>query len=343
MKGFPLIALLTLALSSCAIYTVEDGYGRINIPEVTGRPETRYAAILEENKNKSAEAIESAKKEAEHRAAMRREAEINEYPEDLSTLTYPHIYTPLRTNSTAEDGINTIKVLMIPLGYDAMTSSDARRILEANADVSPDFVILTGSLENQVTGAEEAGWDAVTMKGGTVLHRPLLKEAGEDAATFFITPTKDIEIAPLSFATSMPSDDEEAKAWAESVSSDEAVCDEIQRVAESLEDKERIIALSSSMPAGDDWIDFTPFRYRSSMDFPVSSYLNENGWLDAYRATHFNAETDGGITRREGEVYERLDFIYTQSLIPVYAISYPVKGLTDRTGTFALLAELLIP
>ncbi len=343
MKRLALLTAAALMLTSCAVYTAADGYGRISIPETTGRPVTKYALILEENAEKSAEAIENAKKEAEHRAAMRREAEVNEYPDDLSSLTFPNVYTPLRTNSTAADGINTIEVLLLPLGYDTFTEEDAERILAANADIAPDFVILTGSLENQVTGARAAGWDAVTLRGGTVLHRPLLKEAGEETASFFITTTKDLEIAPMSFPDSMPSSAEEAEEWAKSLESDTSEAEAIQETIQEMTDQEMLLALSSAAPSGKDWIEFTPFRYRSDLEFPVSSALAGDGWLDAYRATHFTAETDGGITRMNGEVYERLDFLYSKSMIPVSAISYPVRGLTDRTGAFALLAELLIP
>lgn len=335
--------IIAALLASCAVYTSKDGYERISIPETTGRPATKYAVILQENAEKSEEAIENAKKEAEHRAAMKREAEVNEYPDDIAMLTYPYIYTPLRTNSTAADGINVIEVLFLPLGSDPLTERDAERILLANADISPDFVILTGSLENQITGAMAAGWDAVTLRGGTILHRPLLKEASEETASFFITTTKDLEIAPLSFAAALPATGEEAGAWAKAAAADTAERDKVQSVAESMEDKEKLIAISSAEPSGEDWIEFTPFRYRSDMSFPVSSYLGSEGWIDAYRATHFTAETDGGTTRRNGEVYERLDFLYTMGMVPVSAISYPVRGLTDRTGAFAVLAELLIP
>ena len=343
MKRFFLYASLMLLLASCATYTAEDGYKKISIPETTGLPETRYEEIVRINADKSAEAIENAKKEAEHRAALRREAEVNEYPEDLSTIAFPHIYTPLRTNQTKADGINTSEVLFLPLGYESLSEDDARRILSANEDISPDFVILTGSLENQVLGAKTAGWDAVTLEGGTVLHRPLLKEASESSATFFITSTKDIEIAPLSFAASLPATGEEATLWAETLASDSTELETIKEAAEAMTDRERLIALSSASPSGEDWIEFTPFRYRSDLDFPVSGYFEENGWLDAYRATHFSAETDGGITRRNGEVYERLDFLYSSEMIPVSAISYPVRGMTDTEGTFAVLAEFLVP
>lgn len=343
MKGIAAAAAALLLLSSCATYTIADGYSHIDVPETTGRPETRYAIILQENAEKSAEAIENAKKEAEHRAAMRRDAAVNEYPEELSSLKYPHIYTPLKTNATAADGINIIQVLFLPLGTEPMSADDAERILSANSDLSPDFVILTGSLENQVLGARSAGWDAVTLRGGTVLHRPLLKEADENTAAFFITTTKDFDITPLYFQSSMPAEDEEAEEWALSLTADCTERDAVKAAVEAMDDSERIIALSSAAPSGDDWIEFTPFRYRSDLSFPVSDYFNSEGWLDAYRSTHFSAETDGGITHRNGEMYERLDFIWTDGMIPISAISYPVRGLTDRTGTFAVLAELLIP
>ena len=343
IKRALVILFSILLLSSCAVYTSREGYQRISIPETTGYPSTKYAVILQENQNKSEEAIENSQKEAEHRAALRRKAEVNEYPEDLSTLSYPHVYTPQRTNSTAPDGITVIKVLMLPLGYEPMTEADAEKILGANRDMLPDFVILTGSLENQVTGAKAAGWDAVTMEGGTVLHRPLLKTAGAESSSFFITTTKDIEIAPLSFANNMPADESQAESWALSLTNDEEELNAVKATAEAMTDKEKILALSSSQPSGEDWIEFTPFRYRSDLEFPVSTYLEENEWLDTYRASHFTAETDGGTTRKNGSMYERLDFVYTQGLIPVSVISYPVMGLTDRTGAFAVLAEILVP
>ena len=343
MRRFLLLAATVLSLASCAVYTADYGYSRIRVPETTGSPETKYARIVEENAEKSAEAIENAKKEAEHRAALRRKADVNEYPEELSSIVFPHIYTPLRTNSTDTDGINTVTVLMLPLGYGETTAEDYSRILAASSDLSPDFVILTGSLENQVNGAKAAAWDAVTLEGGTILYRPLLKEAEKNSATFFITQTKDIEIAVLSFQPELPSTAAEATAWASSLAAETEELGSVTETAEAMTDKEQLLALSSAAPSSEDWISFTPYKYRTNTSFPVSDYLQENGWLDAYRATHFSAETDGGITHRNGEVYERLDFLYSKSMLPVSAISFPVRGLTDRTGTFAVLAEFLVP
>lgn len=340
-----LLALLSLILiSGCATYTISDGYDAISIPEVTGRPVTKYAVIQEENKEKTQEAIENARKEAEHRAAMKRNAEVNEYPEDLSTIAFPHIYTPLQTNATAENGINTFQILFLPLGESKMTDEDIERVLSATSDLSPDFVILTGSLQNQVRGAQKTGWDAVTLEGGTILHRPLLKEASEKMASFFITPTKDLDIAPVYIPSSMPSESDEIPLWLERIDAASDADLAIVKAADiSMADRERIIALSSSEPLSDDWIEFTPFTYRTPRTFPIAEYLEGLSYIDAYRRTHFTAEVDGGITRKSGDVYERLDSLWTSMLVPEDAVSFPVMGLTDRTGNFAILATFIFP
>ena len=345
MRRLPSILLLLLLLASCATYTVQNGYDAITLPPPpSGQPATKLSEIQEENARKSAEAVENAKKEAEHRALMRRDAAVNGYPDDLSALTLPHVYTPLKTDATKADGLVTASILVLPLGYEAMTAEDAERILASVSDVEADFAVLTGSLENQVLGARTAGWDAVTMAGGTILHRPLLKEAKEHSASFFLSTTRDLEIAPLGFEDAMPSDASGIPAWLEGIGeSGESEAAAVLAAAGGMEDRERVIVLSSSSPSSEDWSDLTPFSYRTDADFAVSDALSSAGWLDAYRRTHYTAETDGGITRRNGSIYERLDFIYTQSLIPLDAISFPVAGLTDRTGAFAVLATLLIP
>ena len=336
--------LIISVLVSCASYTISDGYASIVVPENTGKPETRYRIIQEENKEKTQEAIENAKKEAEHRAAMKRNAEVNEYPEDISEITFPHIYTPLRTNATAENGINTFQILFLPLGEEEISDADIQRILASTSDLSPDFVVLTGSLSNQIKGARTAGWDAVTLEGGTILHKPLLKSADARKASFFITPTKDFDIAPVYLTASLPSSEDGIGAWLESISAEaESNLKIVQDADMSMADRERIIALSSSEPVTEDWIEFTPFAYRTPHSFGISDYLSDSSYIDAYRRTHFTAEVDGGITRRNGSIYERMDSLWSASLIPESSVAFPVLGLTDTRGIFALLATYIFP
>ena len=309
--------LIISVLVSCASYTISDGYASIVVPENTGKPETRYRIIQEENKEKTQEAIENAKKEAEHRAAMKRNAEVNEYPEDITEITFPHIY---------------------------ISDADISRILASTADLSPDFVVLTGSLANQIKGARTAGWDAVTLEGGTILHKPLLKSADAVKASFFITTTKDFDIAPVYLQAALPSSVEGISAWLDSINAEsENNLKAVQDADMSMADRERIIALSSSEPITEDWIEFTPFAYRTPHSFAVSDYLSDSSYIDAYRRTHFTAEVDGGITRRNGSIYERMDSLWSASLLPESSVAFPVLGLTDTRGIFAVLATYIFP
>ena len=118
---------------------------------------------------------------------------------------------------------------------------------------------------------------------------------------------------------------------------------EVLTIADNMVDDNALIALSAPSPATADWTDLTPYSYRHQESFLLSDRLADNGWRDAYRDTHFSAETDPGITAISGEVYERLDFIYIKDMIPGSVVSFPVAGLTDTVGNLGVVAEFAIP
>ena len=116
--------------------------------------------------------------------------------------------------------------------------------------------------------------------------------------------------------------------------------DESEKLDSITTDEETIIfALSSQEPSSDDWIPFTAYPYRESRQFTTSEWFKENGYIDVYRATHYSAETDSGITRESGDVFERMDFIYVKNAIPLSSVTFSVAGMTNR----AIYAEVLIP
>ena len=100
-----------------------------------------------------------------------------------------------------------------------------------------------------------------------------------------------------------------------------------------------IFAFSSAEPSSLDWIPFTAYPYRSERSFSASSWFENNSYVDVYRATHYSAETDPGITRESGEIYERMDFIYVKNAIPLESEAFSVAGMDSR----ALYAEILLP
>ena len=357
MVSIPLLISILLLAAGCATYTTETGYSRIVLPEEEPLPETKLslirgndaaaaAAVTEEESSAEAEALPAIEEEkAEDTApAVYEKDKENLYPAALSLIKFPHLYTPADSDIVIDGGVADVSIAVLPLGFGDMEAADFSTMLDALADVSPDFIALTGSLANQVLAARNAGWDAVTLRGGTLLFRPRFLSSDGSTAKFMISSDKDIEIAILSMDDRMPAESSGIGEWLEGIDreSDRSAKSALDAVS-GVTDREAVYIISSPEPSTDDWIALTPYRYRYDRHFGISDTLKAAGWKDAYTATHFSAETDGGITRHEGDVYERLDFVYIKGLMPEKAVSFAVEGLTDRTGNSALLADLIIP
>ena len=360
-------ALLSLAslllMASCATYTVQDGRNAIKVPENASRIETRYNVIKEKEEREEnayiarlraeAEAKSRELKEREEKERAQREAEeerlkaldINEYPEDLESLTLPHIYTPAKSNELkSDDGIVTERLLFIPLSDYALEADDIDSIISSISDIGPDIIALTGSVENQISFTEKYGYDAVTMNGGSLLYRACLENASEDTISLRISEKKSIELSVLDFQRSFPWTKDDVPAWLEELKENEEtdLKDALDAISE-MAGSRRLIFISSSSPSTEDWSTITDYYYRNVSSFALSDAMSEMRWQDVYRATHFNAEVDPGITRRSYEVFERLDFIYSYGLMPLSSTTMALSGLTEETGGLAVLAEIVIP
>lgn len=319
-KGLAVLPLVLLMLSSCISYTVEMGYSRIELPEQSGaKVETRYRLIDPD----SLPVI------------------LNPYPDDLSEISYPYLYEPMTGAEFKDSIITEISIMVVPLGYSTLADEEIETIISALSDIPSDFIVLTGSLENQVKGAAEAGMNAVTLEGGTVLFRSEYLASDGQSASFRVADGKDIEIAAASFDSMMPSSPADIVSWTDAMQ-DSGDAEKVKAITDGMDDPESILVLSSSEPSTLDWTMLT-LRYRGEKSFPISDQLISDGWTDAYRATHFSPETDVGATRVNGSIYERMDFIYTKGMMPSWAMAFPVKGLTDVYGTSVLLADIIIP
>lgn len=352
-----------LLLASCATYTVQDGRDAIKIPEETNMAETRYNVIKEREEREEdayiaklrAEAAARSRelKEREEKERAEKEAEeerlkaldINEYPDNLEALTFPHIYTPAKANELKnDDGIVTESLIFIPLGDYAIKDENIDSIIKSISGITPDFIALTGSIENQISFAEKYGSDAVTINGGTLIFRSCLEKATDDTVTLRITEKKSIELSVLNSLRSLPWTKDDVPSWIEEMKgNEESDLKEALDAISEMTGNRRLIFISSASPSTEDWSTITDYYYRNVSSFALSDAMNEMRWQDVYRATHFNAEVDPGITRRSYEVFERLDFIYSYGLMPISSTTMALSGLTEETGNLALLAEIVIP
>lgn len=374
-----LIIIFILLLSSCRSYTIKDGRSSIRIPEEGKKIETRFsvldaerkaeeeriAAIIraeEEEKARAAEeeaarirAAELAKAEEERKAAEARAEEerrlaeekilnaINYYPEDLSEIKFPHVYRPAKEGAVKTDHHTLLTLMMLPLGENELSDENIASIIASISDITPDFIGVTGSLENQVAFAKAYGKDAVTFRSGTLIHRAGIIDKTDSSAVFAISSRKTLSVSILDQKPELPAREEDvAEALSYLPGAEDALAEEALSACSANEER-RIFFLSSKMPSSVDWNAFTDYFYRDDMSFLTSEMLLAEGWIDAFDQVRYSVETESGITRRNGEIYERMDFIYVKSIMCSEAVSFPVAGLTDTAGIFATVAEVIVP
>lgn len=324
----PLLILLLL-FSSCATYTIAEAREAISYPE-GGSTETRIRVINE-------------KKEAEEEAKRRAlsEAALNEYPSDLSSLTFPFYYNPVKNSVTELSPVNTtFSALLIPLGEESLTDEAVKSVTSFLSSHPFTLTALTGSLSNQIQIAAALKKDAVTTEGGTViLNGVVLEEMAEDYIVVALTPGRSLTIYPRDLHPVIPEDEtlEDLLLMVDNLEKKNAE-DLIESISSSRTER-RILFLSSIAPSSLDWTDWTDYDYRRERSFLISDMLLSLSWNDAFASTRFSEETASGVTRAGTLYRERLDFIYTKGMITLSSIVVPIENLSSS----ATVADFLIP
>ncbi len=340
MRRITAALCLLLVLTSCAIYTIGEGKANINPPEKVSEPETRIRIINERKAMAEAERLaEEERREEEARLKAEAEAEalrlylenaVYEYPEDLDELVIPHNYRPERTHLELDTENNPLRLLFLPLEEDA----DLERVASSVSHLETDFTFITGTLEQRVELSKLMGRDTVILEGGAVLYNTRLARMEKDYAIFNLNGDKDIQVSVLDTYRGLPSSGAEIDGWISGLTGDEKSLSRLK-----IADDEILFAFSSSEPDGNDWNIFTYYPYRKDHVFRNAEIMRKYGFDDIYRQTHFLAEADPGITRKNGDVYERMDFIYSRNLIPVESVVFDVAGMDSK----AIYAEVLMP
>ncbi|MFA7371042.1 MAG: hypothetical protein WCY78_03845 [Sphaerochaetaceae bacterium] len=110
-----------------------------------------------------------------------------------------------------------------------------------------------------------------------------------------------------------------------------------------------IVFAALAEPSSEDWFETAANHpYRSTERWPGSDYFREGGYGDTWRATHFNALSDPGITWSyliEGEVKiaERIDYIFTKGVIPLESTTVRLYSPEGQEERYAIEASFVIP
>lgn len=344
--------VLVISLTSCQTYTAQVGLKRINLQGEGPLYVTKYVEIKENERLLKLEA--QARYEEEQKVkqnleaiskAMEKKGEINPYPNDISSITIPHIFRPVNSKTSISDSFTVFDTIIIPLGKELRDDENLNKILNSILDIKPEFIFLTGSLENQVNFAKLANIDAVTLNSGTVLFTPELESADKDIAVFKLNASKTLAISNVTeFFKNLSFSNIDIDAWHElSLQTQSERIKNLEPIVSAIS-QASILSLSTDEPSSSDWSLFTPYDYRKDFDWPLSDYLIENGFRDTYRETHFSEETDAGITREIENIKERFDFIYSKGLMEISSTTLVVAGLSSEKETvFATIATFIYP
>lgn len=324
----PLLILLLL-FSSCATYTIAEAREAISYPE-SGSTETRIRVINEKKEE-----------EEEEKRRIALEAAVNEYPSDVSSLTYPFYYNPVKNNRAENADVNTaFSAVLIPLSEEPLSDEAVESVVSFLTNYSFSLTALTGSLSNQIRIATAIKKDAVTTEGGTiVLDGVVLEEMAEDHIIAALTPERSVTVYPRDLHPVIPEDEttEDLLLMVDNLEKKNAEA-LIESISSSATDA-RILFLSSTAPSSLDWTDWTEYDYRKERPFLLSDILLSLSWNDAFASTRFSEETEAGVTRSAGPYHERLDFIYTKGMITLSSIVVPIENLSSS----ATVADFLIP
>ena len=323
MKRYIVLLLSVLLLASCASYTIAEARENIVYP-VAGGSETRIRVITEEKEKARAE--EEAKK-------------TNEYPEDLSSITLPFYYNPVRNTTYREEGTQEFNAIFIPLGEEELSEESLLSIKSLLESHNFALVGLSGSLLNQSRLVALMGKDAITLEGGTViLDKVVIEEIDSDYIKLGFTETRKVAVYNKDYHPIIPETGTEEETLLLVDKLEKLLSEPLIDSISTKDDNAKLLFLSSIAPSSLDWTSWTDYSYREERDFLISDLLIALNWNDTIALTRFSEETDSSWTREYGEYEERLDFIYSKNMIVTSSYIIPVENMETRSvvATFIL-------
>ncbi len=90
-----------------------------------------------------------------------------------------------------------------------------------------------------------------------------------------------------------------------------------------------LVLASLGEPSGDDWFETAGGHpYRIPFAWPMADLLDEHGFMDSWRSTHYDAETAPGTTweytTADSKFRERVDFLLVKGLLPSETHTVPI-------------------
>lgn len=218
-------------------------------------------------------------------------------------------------------------VSLIPLGERTLGDSILNRLTLSLP--SSDILVFTGSEVNKENLKKKLSGNIIDLEGGFIILNNLEMLSSDGKLITIRTKTdKKITIAVEDQKPSLPSAND-TDSFIKIVDSKEALA--LPHLAETLmslgEEEYEILFLSSLSPSSVDWTNDSGLDYRYERSFTTSEIFNTLSWNDA---ALINGKTNlNNVTRTNGKIKERMDFIYTKGLNVTSCFTLPLDGLNN--------------
>lgn len=269
----------------------------------------------------------------------------------LSSITFPRIYSTEKESTLSVQG-DKLKTIMLPLD-DAVWKDPnmANEVFTSIKDLDAPVIFVTGHMENVIALVREMRSDAVLFSTGAIITSFPIIETSDFGVTVQYTDTLRLRLS----LANLPQY-EVLQAFLEDldwqtlqkIASEERL-NKLETITEegSLTDP-TLMGASLYEPSYQDWSTFSPVSYRQ-MDYPwpLCEALEQAGFYDTYRVTHFTEDTDAGNTLVTENWKERVDYLFSRKMIPLESSMLTIGGESvpdeNNISRFGIFATYLVP
>ena len=296
------------------------------------------------------EALEKRLSSEEEAKLMALEKEWRQIP-PLDQITYPRLYKTEKPTTLAKEG-EKLRALMLPL--DDVPWNDSKIVSEVHKSISDleiPIIFVTGHMENVVALVREMRCNAAIFTTGAIITSFPIQDLSPYGADILYQEKKGLRLILANLPEYQVIEQFSRQGNWQATQKDLAK-DRLAHLEEMLGEGSLTVAtlLGASLyePSYHDWNTFSPVAYRQT-DYlwPLSSFLENKGFYDTYRLTHFSEATNAGNTLVTPVWSERLDFLYGRKILPLESAMLIIGGESapDTSGVsrFGILGTFLVP
>lgn len=295
-----------------------------------------------------AEAKRIASLEEAKRLAL--EKEWRQIP-PLDQITYPRLYKTEKPTTLAHEG-EVLRTLMLPL--DDRPWKDKTVVTEVHksiSDLNIPIIFVTGHKENVIALVRQMRSNAALFSTGAIITSFPIQELSDYGAVIQYQKEKSLYLIVADLPEyQVVQQFVRGNEWQETQKSvsEKRLSDLQEMLGEGKFTVATLLGASLYEPSHRDWNTFSPVGYRQiDYRWPLSEFLDDEGFYDTYRLTHFSEATSAGNTLITQEWAERVDFLYSRKLLPLDSVMLTIGGqsVPDASGIarFGVLGTFLVP